>query len=157
MEERKWKLGDDLHETDSLFDGLTFEELIMTVRCNCQYVNPEAVKKEAQRILDIHKQDFDELMKRNMDAIIERVIGDKPLDMSFYKGTINKALAIKRVMETDKQLVYTLGYEYRHPTTHRVPIDKVKAVQLIQGIGYLDIKEEETCIHLNEFSDNDMW
>ena len=157
MEERKWKLGDDLHEKDSLFDGLTFEELIMTVRCNCQYVNPEAVKKEAQRILDIHKQDFEELMKRNMDEIIERVIGDKPLDMSFYNGTVNKALAIKRVMETVKPLVYTLGFEYRHPTTHRVPIDKVKAVQLIQGNGYLDIKEEDTCIHLNEFSDNDMW
>lgn len=34
MEERKWKLGDDLSIDDNLLDGVTFDELIMTVHCN---------------------------------------------------------------------------------------------------------------------------
>lgn len=157
MEERQWKLGEDLSVQDSVLDGFTFEELITTVRCNCKYVNGKSIKEEAKRILDIHIQDMNELIARNIDLIVEEILGDKPLNMSFFHNTLNRYVAKKKIEASDKPLVYTYGYEYRCPSTHRVPIDKEKAFKIIDKNGYLDITEEENCIHLNEFSDNDMW
>ena len=34
MPEREWKLGEDLVTSDSLLDGLTFDDLILAVHCN---------------------------------------------------------------------------------------------------------------------------
>ncbi len=71
MDERPWKLGDDLSTCDNLLDGITFDELILTIHCNCRSITPEAVRKELRSILDIRKQDMECLLKKNMEAIIE--------------------------------------------------------------------------------------
>lgn len=79
------------------------------------------------------------------------------LEMSFYDGTLNRDMLIAVIETTDKPIVYTYGYEYRQPTTHRKPVTKEEALNIVKTEGWLDATEEETCIHLNAFSANDMW
>lgn len=69
--ERKWKLGDDLDRYDDLLYGITFDDLILAVHCNCHKITPEAVLREAREILDIRMQDYRFLLENNLDAIIE--------------------------------------------------------------------------------------
>lgn len=69
--ERKWKLGDDLDRYDDLLYGITFDDLILAVHCNCRKITPEAVLREAREILDIRMQDYIFLLENNLDAIIE--------------------------------------------------------------------------------------
>lgn len=68
--ERPWRLGEDLSENDNLLDGIMFDELITTVRCNCPVIDKKAVYNEFMRILEIREQDMYSLLDRNMDAII---------------------------------------------------------------------------------------
>ena len=70
MEDRNWRLGEDLHTSDNLLDAVTFDELILTVHCNCPVLNPEAVKKSLNEILSIRLQDMAYLLERNIDVII---------------------------------------------------------------------------------------
>ena len=79
------------------------------------------------------------------------------LKMSFYNGTLDKAIAKEVITNTDKELKYTYGLSFRNPTTHKKPISKEEALRIIDTEGMLDIDEYEDWIHLNAFSDNDMW
>lgn len=69
-DKKPWKFGEDLSENDNLLDGITFEELITTVRCNCPTINSKTVRTELKRILGIRQQDMKYLLEENMDAII---------------------------------------------------------------------------------------
>lgn len=77
--------------------------------------------------------------------------------MSFYNGTFKVDKAIELISDTNKEINYTYGFEYRGPTTYRVPIDKEKAIEIIKRNGFIDITEYEDWIHINEYSVNDMW
>lgn len=77
IENRKWKLGDDLSVEDNLLDEITFKELITTIRCNCQCITPENVQRELNRIMEIRIQDMKYLLENNIDEIIEKAIGGK--------------------------------------------------------------------------------
>ena len=70
-EERAWKLGEDLVESDYLLDPVTFEELITTVRCNCKVITPEAVRSEMIHIMKLRNTDLAVLLENSMDAIIK--------------------------------------------------------------------------------------
>lgn len=70
MPEREWRLGEDLVTSDNLLDGLTFDELILTVHCNCRAITPAAVRSELKEILESRKQDMMCLLEKNMDAIM---------------------------------------------------------------------------------------
>ena len=70
MPERQWKLGEDLATGDSLLDGLTFDDLILAVHCNCRVITPEAVRSELKEILESREQDMMCLLEKNMDAIM---------------------------------------------------------------------------------------
>lgn len=69
-EERRWKLGEDIDRHDNLLDGISFDELILTVHCNCQEITQEAVEKELSRILEIRMQDMEHLLENNIDEIL---------------------------------------------------------------------------------------
>lgn len=69
--ERNWKLGDDMFVSDNLLDGITFDDLILTVHYNCSKITKQAVKKELKEILAIHMQDMEFLLENNIDKIIE--------------------------------------------------------------------------------------
>lgn len=68
MEERKWILGDDLAACDNLLDGITFEDVILAVHCNC---SRETVTKQFFEILEQRLLDMNELLNRNIDKIAE--------------------------------------------------------------------------------------
>ena len=40
--ERNWLLGDDLAACDNLLDGITFDDIITQVHCNCRNITPDA-------------------------------------------------------------------------------------------------------------------
>jgi hypothetical protein len=70
--DREWKLGVDLSDFDNILDGVTFDEVIKTVHCNCKNITPQAVKEEFYRILKLKIADAYDLLKRNIDGIIAR-------------------------------------------------------------------------------------
>jgi hypothetical protein len=70
MTDRKWKLGEDLSTCDNLLDGMTFDDLILAVHCNCRDITPAAVRKELMEIFASRKQDMIYLLEMNMDEIM---------------------------------------------------------------------------------------
>lgn len=72
------------------------------------------------------------------------------LEMSFYKGTLDRAKA------SEKPLMFRYGFAFRG--AEKRPITKEKALSIIDDSGnYLDITETDNEILLNTFSSNDMW
>lgn len=72
--ENKYKLGDDLITKDSLFDGVTFDDLILAIHCNCKDITPDAVRREWKRILDQRLTDTKFLIENNMEEIIAKAM-----------------------------------------------------------------------------------
>lgn len=70
MQDREWTLGKDLVTSDSLLDGLTFDDLILAVHCNCQTINRASVHAELNRIMATRRQDMMFLLEKNMDTIM---------------------------------------------------------------------------------------
>ncbi len=68
--ETNWTLGDDLATCDNLLDGVTFDDLILAVHCNCRTINRASVHAELNHMLASRKQDMNFLLEKNMDAII---------------------------------------------------------------------------------------
>ena len=58
MQDREWTLSKDLVTSDSLLDGLTFDDLIL------------AVHAELNRIMATRRQDMMFLLEKNMDTIM---------------------------------------------------------------------------------------
>ena len=80
MEEKNWKLGDDMFIEDNMLDAITFDELIMKVRCNCRNINVESVRKTAMEIFDARREDFIFLLYNNMNEIIKEVKKQKGME-----------------------------------------------------------------------------
>lgn len=79
------------------------------------------------------------------------------IKMSFYNGTLDKNKLKEFIKTTDKDIRYTYGFEYRSPTTHKVLIDKERAINITENESFLDAYEFEDYLHLNAYSGNDMW
>ena len=75
---------------------------------------------------------------------------------SFFNKTLDREDLKRKVQETEKPILFTYGFEYRHPTIHREPIDVSKAIRIIENEFYLDAEVTDEYIHLNAFSSNDM-
>lgn len=71
VSDRNWRLGDDLHPSDNLLDSVTFDDLILAVRCSCPTINRAAVYQKLAEILSQRDEDMYFLVKRNMDKILE--------------------------------------------------------------------------------------
>lgn len=56
---------------------------------------------------------------------------------------------------TNKPFKYTYGFEYRNPTTHRVPITREQALKYWHECA--DVCEYDDFVHIQQFSANDMW
>lgn len=72
MIKKQWKLGEDLSTYDNILDAITFDEVIMTVHCNCRKITREAVQREFKNILEIRMQDMEYLLNNNIDEIIAK-------------------------------------------------------------------------------------
>ena len=68
--EREWKLGEDLFLEDSLLDGITFGEVVTTVKCNARIINRAAVRTALKEILEIRMQDYEYILEKNIDEIV---------------------------------------------------------------------------------------
>lgn len=79
------------------------------------------------------------------------------LKMSFYHGTLNRPELRDFIKTTDKQIRYTYGLGYRNPTTYLEPVSKERALQIVDTQGLLDATEFDDYLHLNAYSENDMW
>lgn len=79
------------------------------------------------------------------------------LKMSFYDGTLNRNALKDFITNTDKEIRYTYGLAYRHPTTYKVPITKEKALYYAEHESLLDADEYDDYLHLNAYSSNDMF
>ncbi len=75
--------------------------------------------------------------------------------MSRYSNC-TKEDAVNFLRTTNKPIKYTYGFEYKHPTTHKVPIDAETAIQNMNK-HWTDVTEYEDYVHVNSYSDNDMW
>ena len=82
----------------------------------------------------------------------------KPLEYSFDQRYTNctKEEAIALLESTTKPIVYTIGWEYRHPNTHRKPITKEMAVDLLKTYPMINVKVEDTCVHVQKLDALDM-
>lgn len=72
--EKAWRLGDDLNRTDSILDGVTFDDLILAVHHNCRQITPEAVKQEMKQILEQRLEDANYLVENNIQEIVEEAV-----------------------------------------------------------------------------------
>ncbi len=73
MDDKKWRLGEDLFTSDSLLDGLAFDDLILAVHCNVPKaeMTPLRVRNELEEMLDGRIEDMRFLLEKNMDKVIE--------------------------------------------------------------------------------------
>ncbi len=67
--EEKWRLGEDLSIKDNMLDGITFEDIILAVHCNCREITPEAIRKEVLDFVELRLDDMKCLMEKNLDVI----------------------------------------------------------------------------------------
>ena len=85
--------------------------------------------------------------------------GDRMLSYTFFdkkKCNCTRDDCRKLVEETEKQILWTHGLSFRNPTINKRPIDKQKAMKLLDD-SFMDFDEYENHIHINTYSANDMW
>ena len=70
MTERQWKLNEDMHKSDCIFDPITFEDIILAAHCNERVLDENAIERVAKEILDSRMQDFRFLIGHNISEII---------------------------------------------------------------------------------------
>ncbi len=70
MSERKWKLNEDMHKSDCIFDPITFEDIILAAHCNERVIDENAIKRVAREILENRMIDFEYLIENNINEII---------------------------------------------------------------------------------------
>ena len=70
MPEKQWKLNEDMHLNDCIFDPITFEQIITALHCNERELNSFAVHRVAREILESRIQDFIYLIDNNTKEII---------------------------------------------------------------------------------------
>jgi hypothetical protein len=68
--ERQWKLNEDMHKSDCVFDPITFEDIILAVHHNAQTPNAKSVEEAVKDILEIRMQDFEYIVANNINEII---------------------------------------------------------------------------------------
>ena len=70
MTEKQWKLNEDMHKSDCIFDPITFEDIILAAHCNERVLDEKAIKRVAREILESRLEDFEYLIQNNINEII---------------------------------------------------------------------------------------
>ena len=52
-----WKLGKDMLTSDAILDPVTFDDLILALKCNYAYIGETAVRTQMKEILDQRLED----------------------------------------------------------------------------------------------------
>jgi len=72
--DRQWKLGVDLHEKDSLLDGITFETVIEVLGCNEPIIDETTARKVVKEMLEEGLRNMDALLDNNVQEIVKRAL-----------------------------------------------------------------------------------
>lgn len=75
----EWKLGKDLLTSDTILDPVTFDDLILALKCNYPYIGETEVRTQMKEILDQRLEDVKYLIENNIDEIIA-LASDEPLE-----------------------------------------------------------------------------
>lgn len=75
----EWKLGKDLLTSDTILDPVTFDDLILALKCNYAYIGETVVRTQMKEILDQRLEDVKYLIENNIDEIIA-LATDEPLE-----------------------------------------------------------------------------
>lgn len=70
MIERQWKLGEDMHPNDNIFDPITLNDIILAAHCNERILDESAIKRVAKEILENRMIDFEYILENNINEII---------------------------------------------------------------------------------------
>lgn len=65
-----WKLGKDMIPSDTILDPVTFDDLILALKCNFEHINEQAVTYQIGEILQQRLEDVKYLIENNIDEII---------------------------------------------------------------------------------------
>lgn len=79
------------------------------------------------------------------------------LNMSFYKGTLNRKELIEFIINTDKSISYTFGFSWKNPKTNCMIISKQEAITIVQEQDLLEAEEGKYFLNLNAYHINDMY
>lgn len=71
------KMPDIVSLKDCILPGFTYEELVDTVCCNCSEITEKSVIDTYRQIIEIQLEDSNELLKRNLQKIIEIALSRK--------------------------------------------------------------------------------
>lgn len=74
-----WKLGKDMIPSDTILDPVTFDDLILALKCNFEHINERAVTYQIGEILQQRLEDVKYLVENNIDEIIA-LATDEPLE-----------------------------------------------------------------------------
>lgn len=75
----RWKLGKDMISSDTILDSVTFDDLILALKCNCEHITPDAVIVQATEIINQRLEDWKYLIENNINEIIA-LATDEPLE-----------------------------------------------------------------------------
>ena len=75
----RWKLGKDMLTSDTILDPVTFDDLILALKCNYAYIGETTVRTQMKEILDQRLEDVKYLIENNIDEIIA-LASDEPLE-----------------------------------------------------------------------------
>lgn len=74
MQERQWKLNEDMHTQDCILDPITFQQVIDALHCNERVINKNAVWGVVREMMDSRLQDLHYLIENNIDEIITEAV-----------------------------------------------------------------------------------
>ena len=57
--------------------------------------------------------------------------------------------------ETKKEILYTLGFAWKNPAIHNIPITNEKALEIFHSTPYVKITEHKDFVIFNIFTEND--
>ena len=71
--EKQYKLVEGMLPEDNILDSITFENIILAVKCDCKDITPDAVRREYKKFLEMRLEDAEEILSENLYEIIDAV------------------------------------------------------------------------------------
>lgn len=69
----RWKLGQGMCSDENILDPVTFDDLILALKCNYDHPNEAAVLYQAREIIEQRLEDYNYLIENNIDEILAAV------------------------------------------------------------------------------------
>ena len=71
--EKQYKLGEGMLPEDNILLPISFTDIILSVKCDCKDITPDAVRREYKKFLEMRLEDAEEILSENLYEIIDAV------------------------------------------------------------------------------------